>query len=71
MKNSLTATERHALELATALWEEMRVIVGTGSSREADLAEIRTLIHGIENMVLSQSAARNYPDLYRLLWEPE
>ena len=44
-------------------------VVGSGPSAREDLAEIAGHIHGVQNMILAQSAAREYPDRYRLLGE--
>lgn len=50
--------------LFTRIVEE---VIEDGPNRENDTAELRALVHGIQNMILRQAAARAYPDRYRLL----
>ena len=50
-------------------------VIGDGRSRAGDVNEFVDAIHDIQRMIMSQAAARAYPDRYRLLgWsvgEPE
>lgn len=63
----LTADERRAMKVSADLWNLLNVIVGNGPSRLNDLRELAAHIHGIQHAIMSQAAARAYPDLYRLL----
>jgi len=65
----LTDDEHHAIELTTALWNQLSAIVGQGPTRAPDLAELAIHIHAIQTTVLAQAAARTHPDRYRLLGE--
>lgn len=44
-------------------------IIADGPTRRADMAELYGHVHALQNAVLSQAAARQYPDRYRLLGE--
>lgn len=44
-------------------------VVGKGPTATEDLAKLARHIHGVQNMILAQSTAREYPDRYRLLGE--
>ena len=64
----LTPTEKHALNLAGELFAYLSLnVVGDGSTRKQDLAEVAFHIHAIQNMVMAQSAARVHPELCRPL----
>jgi hypothetical protein len=64
----LTPAEHHAVRLAAELMSYIsREIIGGGMSRRQDLAELAIHVHGIQNMILAQAAARACPDRYRLL----
>jgi len=63
----LTPIEREAIERAGQLWNVLCRVVGDGPSRSGDLAELVPHIHAIQQAVMSQAAARAYPDTYRLL----
>jgi len=63
----LTPAERKALDLTRELWHALTDIAGDGRTRDADLSELATKIHDIQNTVLAQAGARAYPDSYRLL----
>lgn len=65
----LTDRELAAAELAGRLWSELCQVVGPGPTRGADLGELVVHIHAIQQAVLSQAAARAYPDRFRLLGE--
>jgi hypothetical protein len=65
----LNIAEQYALELTGTLMAGMADIVSNGPARKADLAEATLHIHAIQHMIMSQSAARAHPDLYRLLGE--
>jgi hypothetical protein len=68
MSELLTLAEHHAMKLAAELMGYVaREIIGDGMSRRQDLAELAIHVHGIQNMVMAQAAARAYPDRYRLL----
>lgn len=42
-------------------------ICGNGDTRSSDLNEVCDKIHQLQNIVLSNSAARAHPDMFRLL----
>lgn len=64
----LTPAERKALELTKDLYNLLAgEIVAAGPWRDADLGEAALRIHGIQHMIMAQSAARAHPDEYRLL----
>ena len=67
MPELLTPAEKEAVAQAAKLFTMMCAIVRDGPSREQDLAEACTYIHGLQNMILAQAAARAYPDEYRLM----
>lgn len=69
----LTAEEREVVDLAGQLWNKLCKVVGQGKSRDADLREAVIHVHALQQFVLSQAAARAYPDLYRPLggWPEE
>ena len=64
----LTDAEHRAMDLTVDLWNLIaREIVGHGPARAGDLAEMCSDVHGIQERILAQAAARAYPDRYRLL----
>lgn len=66
----LTDEERYVLNLTSEIWNVMnKEVVGSEKNREADLWELSIHIHNIQNMILAQAAAREYPEKYRLLGE--
>lgn len=64
---SLTTDELELLDALAGLYPKFEMIVGLGATRLADLNEIAAKIHDLQSMVMSQSAAREYPDRFRLL----
>jgi hypothetical protein len=46
-----------------------RNVVGDDITREGDINEFAQGIHVLQNMIMAQAAAREHPDLYRLLGE--
>ena len=44
-------------------------VIGHGSTRDADIREVVTHVHSIQNAILAQAAARAYPHTYRRLGE--
>lgn len=67
---TLTDAEHRAMALTADLWNLLaREVVGYNTSRGGDLRELGAHIHAIQHAVLSQAAARAYPDRYRLLGE--
>lgn len=65
----LTRDEHEAIKMTVELWNQLNKIVGNGDSRDGDMREFSLHIHAIQRMILAQSAAREYPTLYRLLGE--
>ena len=64
---SLTVNEREIVGELGRLWKRIGdEVVGDGPSRSADLDEVIFHIHALQNFVLSQSAARTYPNEFRL-----
>lgn len=63
----LTDNEKDALDLMADVWNLLYVIVGQGKTRKGDLKEMASHTHAIENAILAQSAAREYPNNYRLM----
>jgi hypothetical protein len=63
----LTTDEHSAIDLAAQLAGLLQKIIGDGPNRANDIAEAELYIHGLQNMIMSQAAARAYPDLYRQL----
>lgn len=68
---ALTVHEHNAMELTADLWNLIcQSIAQDGPSRSGDLRELSTHIHAIQHAILSQAAARSYPDRYRLMGGP-
>jgi hypothetical protein len=65
----LTPEEVEALDSLADIANQFSRIIGHGQTREGDSREAVALIHGLQNMILSQAAARRYPGQYRLLGE--
>lgn len=64
----LTESERRAMDLTAQLWNLLcSDVVTEGPSRSKDLHELVHHIHAIQHTVMSQAAARAYPERYRLL----
>lgn len=66
-KELLTKAEHALVEKIGSAFDDFVDICGNGGSREHDLEEAINLIHGLQNMVLAQAAARAYPKTYRLM----
>ena len=72
-KEMLTDLEHRAMRLTGELADVLtRVVMGDGASvipdvARSDLQELKQHLHGIQNAVLAQAAARAYPDSYRLM----
>jgi hypothetical protein len=64
---SLTEDEQSALDLTVQLVDMLAGIVGEGPTRAGDLNELLGHVHGIQNAVMAQAAARAYPGRFRLL----
>jgi len=67
MTEMLTDDERKAIQMTAGLWNQLCRVVGDGRTRDADMAELCAHIHAIQQAVMSQAAARAYPETYRLL----
>jgi hypothetical protein len=64
----LTEAEHKAMDLTAQLWNLLcSDVVPEGRSRTKDLHELVAHIHAIQHTVMSQAAARAYPERYRLL----
>jgi hypothetical protein len=67
---TLTKNEHEAMDKTVDLVEHMVLhVIGSGDTRTADINEFVLHIHAIQRMIMAQSAARQYPDLYRRLGE--
>lgn len=64
---SLTRDEHLVMNLLGEVAGRMAKIIGEGPTRQQDLAEMVTHVHDLQRMVMSQSAGRDHPGLYRLL----
>lgn len=67
MAELLTEDEREALRLSGDLANRCARIIGDGPSAAADWAEMAAHLHVIQRTIMSQAAARAYPDQMRLL----
>lgn len=65
----LTEAEHRAMDLTVELVRTLAEIVGPDRSRGGDMAELVAAVHAIQQSVMSQAAARAYPERYRLLGE--
>lgn len=67
----LTDAEQRAMDLTADLMKLLSSkIISSGPTRSQDLNEAALRIHAIQHMIMSQAAARAYPDTYRLLGDP-
>ncbi len=66
---SLTPLEQGIVGNLGRIHEMICRAVGDGPSRTEDIREATGHVHALQNMILAQSAAREYPDTYRLLGE--
>jgi hypothetical protein len=64
---ALTDLEHEAMRKSGELAQLLRQIIGDGPHAYNDWVEASIHIHAIQNMILSQAAARAYPDTFRLL----
>lgn len=64
---SLTATEHELMEKLADVYRDFTVITRTGETRTEDLREVAFHVHALQRMVMAQSAAQEYPHLYRLM----
>jgi len=63
----LTEPEHEAMRLTAELWNDLCLLTGRGKTRKMDLKELALHIHAIQNAILANSAAREYPGQYRML----
>lgn len=63
----LTYEEQSVVESLGYIYNHFCEIVGDGASRVDDLREVAFHIHALQNMILAQSAAREYPSQFRLM----
>lgn len=64
---ALTDAELGALDLTRQLANAMSAVMSSGAEFRADWSEFTTHLHAIQHMIMSQAAARSYPDRFRLL----
>jgi hypothetical protein len=68
MSDLLTDAEHNAMDLIAQAGRAVGAVIGDGGApAAADFREAVTHIHALQQMVMSQAAARAYPDRYRLL----
>ena len=65
----LTIDEHELVRDLGRCWNRLCRIIGAEGTRAADLAEMCSHFHALQNAVLAQAAARAYPTVYRLLGE--
>lgn len=63
----LTEYEQEVVDDLAQVYNKFARLMDNGDSRDGDLAEVSMLIHGLEDKVLAQAAARLYPSKYRLM----
>jgi len=64
----LAEAEQDLIALAGRLYTRIAAeVISDGPSRPGDLAELAAAVHVIQHMVMSQAAARRYPQQFRLL----
>lgn len=64
---SLTQQERRVIRAAGAIYDQISKIIADGPTRRSDMAEAAHHVHGIQRMVMANSAARDHPRELRLL----
>ena len=69
MSELLTSVEQEIIQDLGDIWSKICQAVGDGTTRRDDLREIVTHIHALQYLIMSQAAARAYPQTYRLLGE--
>lgn len=67
IEDLLTQDEHDFMVVSAELAEILRKIIGDSSLAAMDWAEAAAHIHILQRMVMSQAAARAFPDQYRLL----
>lgn len=63
----LTANEIDIVTSLGHLANRFALLVSDGNSHDEDIRESVSHFHALQNMVLSQAAARRYPDKFRLM----
>lgn len=63
----LTPLEIETIDMQGKVWNNLCKIVGSGSSRSGDLQELCAHVHAIQQAIMSNAAARAYPDQFRPL----
>lgn len=63
----LSVMERDVITKLGDIWGDLCKITDHGPTREPDLNELVIHIHALQQAVLSQAAARAYPDEFRRL----
>lgn len=66
-ENLLTDLELEALETTGLLARQLRSIIGTGPTAQADWSEAAAEIHVIQHRIMAQAAARAMPNRFRLM----
>ena len=64
---SLTQLERALMEKLARVYADFCIITREGETRTQDLREVAFHVHALQRMVMAQSAATEYPHLYRLM----
>lgn len=63
----LTHDEKYVIKQTAQLWNDIVAVIPEGPAKQGDLREIVFHIHGIQRAIMSNAAARAYPELYRPL----
>lgn len=63
----LTDLEHEVVHDLGQVWNKLCKMVERGRTRGPDLDEAVAHVHALQHFVMSQAAARAYPDKYRLL----
>lgn len=67
MTDPLTPLEIETIGMQGKVWNNLCKIVGDGPSRSGDLKELCAHVHAIQQAIMSNAAARAYPDQFRPL----
>lgn len=63
----LTDLEQAAMDTTATLANQLRQLIGSGPTAAADWQEAAAEIHVIQHRIMAQAAARDHPELYRLM----
>jgi hypothetical protein len=69
MEDLLTTEEHKVMASLADLFGSISSMCGSSITRQQDMLEVTMHVHALQRIVLSQAAARAYPEEYRLLGE--